>query len=382
MWKLPISDQWVRGNPLVVYCLHSNLLKSQYLFSTTLGRCQQILEDSGQNQGFTCVHLKNIYPVVLFFTMCYYENTQGNLGQTGVHLGRESVRGVLKKQRSGRRLKPWWVSSAKIRHSGEDAVRRYQTMLAARQEDPQVLAAAYRNVAALVLSIDGLQPEKGHETLYVVRELNAKRLWFAEALLSSSADEVRRLLMQARAWATRLGLPVHLWLSDKQDAFVTGIAADLPGSRIGMALIIFCATWPSPCWRRIVTPRSRCAAQSAGCVPLNVRCCSNGASPASPPLLPLPLRRLRLHPWRTRWPRTHLPRPTHLRMLARSCWITVAPCVAYSMTIRADRANHRAYAWWRPWKTSVLRSNVTWIPTVAAARTPNSSAWPPVSTEA
>src|SRR6266436_3063354 len=111
----------------------------------------------------------------------------------------------------------------------EDALRRYQTMLASRQQDPQVVAAAYRNVAALVLSIDGLQPEKGHETLYVVRELKAKRIWFAEALLSSSADEVRRLLSQARAWATQLGLPVLLWLSDQQDAFVTGIAAEFPG---------------------------------------------------------------------------------------------------------------------------------------------------------
>jgi hypothetical protein len=111
----------------------------------------------------------------------------------------------------------------------EDAVRRYQTMLAARQQAPHLVAAAYQNVEALVLSIDGLQPEKGHETLYVVRELNAKRIWFAEALLSSNADEVRRLLIQAQAWATQLGLPVHLWLSDKQDAFVTGIAAEFPG---------------------------------------------------------------------------------------------------------------------------------------------------------
>jgi hypothetical protein len=111
----------------------------------------------------------------------------------------------------------------------EDAIQRYQIMLAARQQDPQVVAAAYRNVEALVLSIDGLQPEKGHETLYVVRELHAKRIWCAEALLSSNADEVRRLLSQARAWATQLGLPVHLWLSDKQDAFVTGIAAECPG---------------------------------------------------------------------------------------------------------------------------------------------------------
>src|SRR5712691_8502854 len=111
----------------------------------------------------------------------------------------------------------------------EDALRRYHTMLTARQQAPEVLAAAYRSVEALVLSIDGLQPEKGHETLYVVRELNAKRMWCAEALLSSSADEVRRLLIQARTWAMHLGLPVHLWLSDKQDAFVTGIAAEFPG---------------------------------------------------------------------------------------------------------------------------------------------------------
>ena len=111
----------------------------------------------------------------------------------------------------------------------EAAVRRSQTMLAARQQDPQVVAAAYRHVDALVLSIDGLQPEKGHETLSVVRELNAKRIWCAEALLSSHADEVRRLVSQARAWATQVGLPVHLWLSDKQDAFVTGIAAEFPG---------------------------------------------------------------------------------------------------------------------------------------------------------
>jgi len=111
----------------------------------------------------------------------------------------------------------------------EEAVRRYQTMLAARQQAPQVVAAAYRHGAALGLSIDGLQPEQGHATLYVVRELHATRMWCAEALVSRRADEGRRLLIQARAWATRLALPVHLWLSDKHDAFVTGIAAELPG---------------------------------------------------------------------------------------------------------------------------------------------------------
>jgi hypothetical protein len=108
-------------------------------------------------------------------------------------------------------------------------IRRYQTMVAARQQDPALLRLAYQDINALWLSIDGLQPEKGHESLYAVREINTGRIWFAEALLSSNQDEVRRLLVRAGAFAQRLGKPVRLWLSDKQDAFVTGIAAEFPG---------------------------------------------------------------------------------------------------------------------------------------------------------
>src|SRR3989440_2863874 len=110
----------------------------------------------------------------------------------------------------------------------ERYIERYQQMLAARQHDPQQLAAAYADVDAVILSIDGLQPEKGHETLYVVRELERKRVWFAEALLSSAAAEVQQLLVQAQSWAAGLGKPIRLWLSDKQEAFVRGIAAEFP----------------------------------------------------------------------------------------------------------------------------------------------------------
>jgi hypothetical protein len=108
-------------------------------------------------------------------------------------------------------------------------IRQYQIMLAARQQDPAALRRQYASTDELILSIDGLQPEKGHETLYVVRELTQKRVWFAEALISATADEVRRLIAKAKQWAEMLGKPVGLWLSDRQDAFVTGIAAEFPG---------------------------------------------------------------------------------------------------------------------------------------------------------
>ena len=108
-------------------------------------------------------------------------------------------------------------------------IHRYQVMLAARQQDAEALLRQYEAVEEIILSIDGLQPEKGHETLYVVRELTQKRVWFAEALISATAAEVRRLIAQAKGWAEALGKPVALWLSDRQDAFVTGIAAEFPG---------------------------------------------------------------------------------------------------------------------------------------------------------
>jgi hypothetical protein len=111
----------------------------------------------------------------------------------------------------------------------ERVIYRYQTMLAARHQDPKLLAEEYHDVKDLVLSIDGLQPEKGHETLYVVRELRCKRVWFAESLISSSEAEVRRLLIQAKQWAKDLGKPVVLWVSDKQDAFVKCIRKEFKG---------------------------------------------------------------------------------------------------------------------------------------------------------
>ena len=114
----------------------------------------------------------------------------------------------------------------------EDAIdqyiRRYQVMLAARQQDAESLRRRYESVAEIILCIDGLQPEKGHEALSVVRELTQKRVWFAEPLLSATEDEVRRLIKKAKEWAESLGTPVGLWMSDRQDAFVTGIAAEFP----------------------------------------------------------------------------------------------------------------------------------------------------------
>jgi hypothetical protein len=64
----------------------------------------------------------------------------------------------------------------------------------------------------------------------VVRALTSQRVWFAEPLLSSAEPEVRRLIVLARQWAECLAKPVRVWMSEKQDAFVTAIAEEFSGT--------------------------------------------------------------------------------------------------------------------------------------------------------
>jgi hypothetical protein len=107
-------------------------------------------------------------------------------------------------------------------------LRKYQLMVAARHQDVAKLREAYTDCADVILSIDGIQPEKGHETLYVVRELRKQRIWFAESLLSSTYAEIRKLIQRAKSLSQQINKPVRGWGSDKQEAFVVTIAAEFP----------------------------------------------------------------------------------------------------------------------------------------------------------
>jgi hypothetical protein len=111
----------------------------------------------------------------------------------------------------------------------EDHLASYQNMLAARHQDLGEMKQAYRARSRVVLTIDGLQPEKGHETLYVVREVTRNRVWFAEPLLSGTTAEIRKLFARAKRLAETLRVNVVLWISDKQAAFLKCVATEFPG---------------------------------------------------------------------------------------------------------------------------------------------------------
>mgnify|MGYP000019402571 FL=1 len=111
----------------------------------------------------------------------------------------------------------------------EDHLASYQNMVAARHQELGEMKRAYRARSRVVLTIDGLQPEKGHETLYVVREVTRNRVWFAEPLLSGTTAEIRKLFARAKRLARTLRVNVVLWISDKQDVFVKCVDTEFLG---------------------------------------------------------------------------------------------------------------------------------------------------------
>lgn len=77
-----------------------------------------------------------------------------------------------------------------------------------------------------ILAIDGLQPDVGHEVLWVVREVLSGEVLCARSLLSSARSELQPLLEQV---ARALPVPVVAVVSDGQHSIRQAVAAALPG---------------------------------------------------------------------------------------------------------------------------------------------------------
>lgn len=80
--------------------------------------------------------------------------------------------------------------------------------------DPEFQAwqAKVKANGGVVISIDGIQPDKGNETLYLVREVLTGRLLCAENVSSSETEIMKRLLAPVET----LGVPVLGVISDAQ----------------------------------------------------------------------------------------------------------------------------------------------------------------------
>jgi hypothetical protein len=81
----------------------------------------------------------------------------------------------------------------------------------------------------VVLAIDGLQPDVGHEVLWVIREVLCGEILIARSLLSSSQEDLAALLTEAKN--TLPAVPISGVVSDGQlsiRAAVAQVFVDLP----------------------------------------------------------------------------------------------------------------------------------------------------------
>jgi len=103
---------------------------------------------------------------------------------------------------------------------------RYDELLAlslASDERLQRVTAAHGRV---VLALDGLQPDVGHEVLWVVRDCLSGEVLRARSLLSARQDDLADLLREVR---DALHVPILGVVSDGQRSVRAAVAKGLPG---------------------------------------------------------------------------------------------------------------------------------------------------------
>jgi hypothetical protein len=107
-----------------------------------------------------------------------------------------------------------------------DLMHRYEELVAVRLADRTRLRERLAQQPAVVLALDGLQPDVGHEVLWVVRDVLSGELLLARALLSATQEDLAALLREVHA---ALPVPIRGVVSDGQVSIRNAVKAALPG---------------------------------------------------------------------------------------------------------------------------------------------------------
>jgi hypothetical protein len=103
---------------------------------------------------------------------------------------------------------------------------RYEELVALRLSDNAGLRERFEEQGRAILAIDGLQPDVGHEVLWVVRECLSGEVLLARSLLGGTQGELVPLLGEV---AHILPVPIEGVISDGQHAIRKAVESTLPG---------------------------------------------------------------------------------------------------------------------------------------------------------
>jgi hypothetical protein len=102
---------------------------------------------------------------------------------------------------------------------------RYDELRALATVDRQRLHALLSKQRRVVLALDGLRPDVGHEVLWILRDYLSGEVLLAKSLLSATIEDLKGLLTEVRQ---ALPVPITGAISDGQDTIRKAIALALP----------------------------------------------------------------------------------------------------------------------------------------------------------
>jgi hypothetical protein len=103
---------------------------------------------------------------------------------------------------------------------------RYDELLALSTSDKARLRRITATAGRVILAIDGLQPDVGHEVLWVLRDVLSGEVLLAKSLLSSCQDDLAQLIREVKE---TLEVPIVGVVSDGQTSIRKAVALALDG---------------------------------------------------------------------------------------------------------------------------------------------------------
>lgn len=107
-----------------------------------------------------------------------------------------------------------------------EQLRRYEELVALHLADHQRLQQCLTRQGQVILALDGLQPDVGHEVLWVLRDCLSGEILLARSLLGAREADIAPLLTEVR---DALSVPIRGVISDGQHALRRAVARVLPG---------------------------------------------------------------------------------------------------------------------------------------------------------
>lgn len=108
---------------------------------------------------------------------------------------------------------------------------RYDELVSLEMGNIKRIGKIIAQQSQVILAIDGLQPQVGHEVLWVIREVISGEILLAKPLLSSSSEDLIAMLVQVKQG---LIVPIVGVVSDGQTSIRKAVASALPEAAHGL----------------------------------------------------------------------------------------------------------------------------------------------------